>query len=119
MTDEQEQLATKALDEVTQAGLESVPDGLHMLIAGAVYDFAGFLTTQEESLTVGARENACPVADLLRSWADKRGLRLKGASVLSWQDMLTVPAATERDPELLREAEVRRGLGARQTGGGA
>ena len=93
--------------EITEQPV-SVSDGLHMLISGAVYDFAGFLTTQEESLTVGARENASPVADLLRSWADKRGLQLKGALILSWQDVLAVPATPEPVGEAVDGAAMER-----------
>ena len=67
----------------------SVPDGLHLLISGAIYDFAGFLTTREKTIQVGARVGADIVVDLLKEWAALRGLKLDDAAVLSWQEWLS------------------------------
>lgn len=74
-----------------------VPDGLPMLISGAVFDFAGYLTTRDKVIEVGATANASPIADLVKEWAEFRGLSIVDAAVLSWQYMLAAaPARAER-----------------------
>ncbi len=66
----------------------AVPDGLPPVVAGAVFDFAGYLTTRDRVIEVGATANASPVADLVKDWAALRGLSLADAAVLSWQEWL-------------------------------
>lgn len=70
----------------------AVNDGLPLVIAGAIFDFAGFLTTRERVIEVGATANASPVAELVQEWAELRGLSLADAAVLSWQYLLVAPA---------------------------
>ena len=82
----------------------SVPDGLHLLISGAVYDFAGFLTTREKTIQAGARVGADIVVDLLKEWAALRGLKLDDAAVLSWQEWLS-PTTPEPPADVVRDAE--------------
>jgi hypothetical protein len=72
-----------------------VPDGLPLVIAGAIFDFAGFLTTREKVIRVGSTANASPIADLVKEWASKRGLSLDDAAVLSWQEWLAPQPASE------------------------
>jgi hypothetical protein len=83
---------------------QSVPDGLHLLISGAVYDFAGFLTTREKTIQVGARVGADIVVDLLKEWAALRGLKLDDAAVLSWQEWLS-PTPPEPPADVALDAE--------------
>ena len=80
------------------------PDGLPLLISGAVYDFAGFLTTREKTIQVGARVGADIVVDLLKEWAALRGLKLDDAAVLSWQEWLS-PTPPEPPADVARDAE--------------
>ena len=56
------------------------------LIAGALFDFAGFLTSLKEPITFSAYHDAAPVVTLLESFAAKRFLDLGGAdqTVTSW-----------------------------------
>lgn len=68
---------------------EPVADGLPLIVAGAIFDFAGFLTTRAEVIEVGSTANAGPVADLVKEWAELRGLNLADAAVLSWQLHIT------------------------------
>lgn len=63
-------------------------DGLHLVIAGAIFDFAGFLTTRDKVIEVGSTAEAAPIADLVEEWASARGLSLEDAAVLSWQEWL-------------------------------
>ena len=77
---------------------EPVADGLPLIIAGAIFDFAGFLTTRAKVIEVGSTANAGPVADLVKEWAELRDLNLADAAVLSWQLHITrasLPATTE------------------------
>ena len=62
---------------------------LDRVVAGAVYDFAAYLTTQGETLEVGARHEPGPLIDLLKAWAGDRSLPLDGAWVRRWQDALS------------------------------
>lgn len=63
--------------------------GLPMIIAGALYDFGGFLTTRDKVMKVGATENASPMVDAIKEFAALRNLSLEDAAVLSWQETLT------------------------------
>ena len=80
------------------------PDGLPLLISGAIYDFAGFLTTQEKTIQVGARVDASAVVDMLKEWAALRGLKLDDAAVLSWQEWLS-PTPPEPPADVAPDAE--------------
>ena len=82
------------------ATTEPVEDGLPLIVAGAIFDFAGFLTTRAEVIEVGSTANAGPVADLVKEWAELRGLSLADAAVLSWQLHITsasLPAPQQPD----------------------
>lgn len=55
--------------------------------AGAVFDFAGFLTTRKKVISVGASEDAAPMADLVQEFLKKRGFDDKyTADVGGWSD---------------------------------
>ena len=87
-----------AMEGAQPATTEPVADGLPLIVAGAIFDFAGFLTTRAEVIEVGSTANAGPVADLVKEWAELRGLNLADAAVLSWQLHITrasLPATTE------------------------
>jgi len=58
-------------------------------LAGALFDFAGYLTTLDRSVTLGAAHDASVMVELLRSWASERGLELDEADVRGWQDTWT------------------------------
>lgn len=73
-----------------QAGVRAAGsfDGLPLVISGAIFDFAGFLTTRTNVIEVDSTANASPMADLVKEWAALRGLSLDDAAVLSWQEWL-------------------------------
>ena len=59
------------------------------MIAGALFDFGGFLTTRAEAVTVGAAHDAAPVVQLVAAFLESRGLDPAGAAdVEHWQDRL-------------------------------
>jgi hypothetical protein len=64
-------------------------------IAGALFDFLGFLTTSDEVWTFSAQHDAAPAVRALEQWAGKRGLSLAEADVSGWN-------ATNRDAERYR-----------------
>ena len=53
-------------------------------IAGAIYDFAGFLTTLEDFISIGSTENASIMIELISEWAEKRNLNIDDADVSGW-----------------------------------
>ena len=62
---------------------------MHEIVAGALFDFIGFLTTRSEVIKLGASELAPPALEALEEWAKSRGLNLDPAAVVEWQDQLT------------------------------
>lgn len=70
----------------------AIPEGKHapMDIAGALFDFLGYLTTREESLSIGASEDATPPLRHLQDWAARRGLSLSPADVQHWNAVLAI-----------------------------
>jgi hypothetical protein len=61
----------------------------NQMLTGILYDFCGFLTTREESLTVSEKHNVMPLVDLIKEFGKLRGLDISGdAAVLEWQTAL-------------------------------
>lgn len=87
---------------------EPVANGLPLVIAGAIFDFAGYLTTRDTVIEVGSTANASPVADLVKDWATLRGLSLADAAVLSWQEWLTDVRANDTSKERVDEMQKQR-----------
>lgn len=58
------------------------------IVAGALYDFAGYLTTNPLVMVVGATEDASLLGEELARWAARRGLSLHDAAVEEWRLML-------------------------------
>lgn len=72
------------------------------IIAGALFDFMGHLTSRDEVLTLSAAHLATPAVDALAAWAKKRGLSLNGARVEDWQAALSADGGEDkRDAERL------------------
>jgi len=92
----------------SQRSVEPVANGLPLVIAGAIFDFAGYLTTRDTVIEVGSTANASPVADLVKDWATLRGLSLADAAVLSWQEWLTDVRANDTSKERVDEMQKQR-----------
>ena len=56
------------------------------LIAGALYDFAGYLTTLPTSFAVGSAEIGGPMVDHLVAFANKRRLSLDDPAIATWHN---------------------------------
>jgi hypothetical protein len=63
----------------------------HTVIAGALFDFMGYLTSRKERIVLSASDDAAPAADAIRDFAKKRGLSLDDAQVREWIDALAQP----------------------------
>lgn len=93
-----DQMHAYAMQTSAEVQGEQEADGLPPIVAGAIFDFAGFMTTRSEVIEVGSTAEAGPVADLVKEWAESRGLDLANAAVLSWQLHITrasLPATGE------------------------
>ena len=53
-------------------------------ISGALFDFLGYLTTREETIKVGSKENVVPLIELFSEWAKLRELDTNYSDVLNW-----------------------------------
>jgi hypothetical protein len=60
----------------------------HTVIAGALFDFMGYLTSRRERIVLSASDDAAPAVDAIRDFAKKRGLSLDDAQVREWIDAL-------------------------------
>jgi hypothetical protein len=65
----------------------------HTVIAGALFDFMGYLTSRRRRIVLSAADEASPAVDAINDFAKMRGLSLGDAQVLDWQDYTTPPAA--------------------------
>jgi hypothetical protein len=71
----------------------------HQVIAGALFDFMGWLTSRNERLVLSSADHAGPAVEVITEFAKMRGLSLDGARVQDWQD--TTPPAAQ--PAVQRE----------------
>ncbi len=63
------------------------------VIAGALFDFMGWLTSRPKRIMLSSVDDASPAVDAIRDFAKMRGLSLDDAKVQDWQDNTTLPAA--------------------------
>lgn len=64
-------------------------------IAGAIFDFLGFLTSRDARLALSRSDECSPAIFALEEWAALRGLCLNEANVKNWQEALAQP---EQEP---------------------
>ena len=68
----------------------------HSVIAGALFDFMGWLTSRPERLALSRVDDASPAVDAITDFAKMRGLSLDDARVLDWH---TTPPAAQPEQE--------------------
>jgi len=66
---------------------------IHGVIAGALFDFMGWLTSRPKRIMLSSADEASPAVDAIKEFAKMRGLSLDDARVQDWQDITTPPAA--------------------------
>lgn len=60
-------------------------------IAGAIFDFAGYLTSHPDTIEVGSVANAAVMVERIRAWAGYSGLSIENANVEKWNATLAEP----------------------------
>ena len=75
----------------------------HPVIAGALFDFMGWLTSRKERLALSRVDDASPAVDAITDFAKMRGLSLDDARVLDWH---TTPSAAQRPWQGLTDEEI-------------
>lgn len=72
--------AEQAIEKVVEG---AAPDSV---VAGAIFDFAGYLTTRPKSTKIGSAEDASPMVGHIEKWSKERGLSIDGANVERWNE---------------------------------
>jgi len=100
--DYQDQLEQSPLDRMAEnareLGLDYAPvqePVAHSIVAGALFDFMGWLTTRRERLVLSSSDNAAPAADAIKDFAQMRSLSINDAQVQEWQKHLATPPRRE------------------------
>ena len=73
---------------LTPQNMAPTADDLETMISGAIFDFAGFLTTRSSTIEIGSKADAAPVVELIKEWAALRGVSLDNADVTLWRERL-------------------------------
>jgi hypothetical protein len=68
----------------------------HAVIAGALFDFVGWLTSRKERIVLSSTDDASLAVDAIKQFAEMRGLSLDNANVQGWVRGCT---ANLRQPE--------------------
>ena len=82
-----------------QAG-EPTPNDV---VAGALYDFLGYLTSRRTRVTMSDRDAAGPAVDALVDWSKTRKITLEEARVEDWQNYTTPPQPAAQEPVAWRK----------------
>ena len=92
------ELALEALEDRTslmkwQIARDAVKEALaqleqelveHAVIAGALFDFMGWLTSRKERIVLSSADEASPAVNAITDFAKMRGLSLNDAKVQDW-----------------------------------
>ena len=71
----------------------------HSVVAGALFDFMGWLTSREKRLILSSVDEASPAVEAITEFAIKRNLSLKYAEVGYWTEFLATPPQQEAKDE--------------------
>jgi hypothetical protein len=66
------------------AELESQEPVAHSVIAGALFDFMGWLTSRKERIVLSSADNASPAVEAITEFSKMRNLSLNDAKVQDW-----------------------------------
>lgn len=85
-------------DEIAELRRQLAARVPESVVASALFDFGGYLTTRKDSITFGSYEDASPMIKCLQAFAKKRGLSIHDAAVEDWQSMLaSAPPALQAE----------------------
>lgn len=80
--------------DTLRAELEAIRGkGQSSVVAGALYDFMGWLTSRRTQLVLSDRDPAGPAVDAIVDFSKMRGLHLDDADVKDWQTKLASPVS--------------------------
>ena len=79
-----------ALEAQTRSVVKDEPVA-HSVVAGALFDFMGWLTSREKRLILSSVDEASPAVEAITEFAKKRNLSLKYAEVGYWMEFLSTP----------------------------
>jgi len=83
-----------------KAALEAKDEPMaHSVVAGALFDFMGWLTSREKRLILSSVDEASPAVEAITEFAKKRNLSLKYAEVGYWMEFLSTPPQLEAKDE--------------------
>jgi len=83
-----------------KAALEAKDEPVaHSVVAGALFDFMGWLTSREKRLILSSVDEASPAVEAITEFAKKRNLSLKYAEVGYWMEFLSTPPKQEAKDE--------------------
>jgi len=75
-------------DYEKSTGMDAVA---HSIVAGALFDFMGWLTSRKKRIVLSSADDASPAAVAIHDFAEMRGLILHEPKVQEWQEHLTAP----------------------------
>ena len=78
----------------------------HAVIAGALFDFLGWLTSRQQRVTWSSCDDATTAIDAVIEFAKMRGLSLDEVHVLDWQDRIQAEEVLPR-PVIDKSAAIR------------
>lgn len=71
---------------------------LNLTIAGALFDFMGFLTSHETQWKFSSRDEANPAVEAINQWAKAKGYSIADVDVMGWQAAIAAQAPTTYAP---------------------
>ena len=75
--------AITALEELAEQPAQQEPVA-HSVVAGALFDFMGWLTSRKERIVLSSADNASPAVEAITEFAKMRNLSLDDAKVQDW-----------------------------------
>jgi hypothetical protein len=82
--------ARQAIAAIEEALAQEQETVAHPVIAGALFDFMGWLTSRKERIVLSSADDASPAVDAIRDFAKMRNLSLDYAKVQDWNTILGV-----------------------------
>ena len=85
-----EDLRKAGLIETEIEGRDPYPEGKRLIydpvVAGAIFDFAAFLTGRDEEIKFGGDNDCSIMVDEIRKWAELRGLMIDDPHTMTWEE---------------------------------
>jgi len=92
-------IASKALAVAPVAATQPAAFGAaESVVAGALFDLMGHLTSRDERITLSGRDDAGVAVEVMTAWAKARNLNLEEANVKNWRHDLSATQPSEVQP---------------------